>query len=273
VSPRPDPWKARTFKAIGWALLVAALVLGISFTPLAAIIPVFLGYTCLRRSKKFAVEFGEAVVEKDTRAPVLYLRSFQDEEGDSTLAGQFKNIWASGRDLADTVPPVGIREQDALGHVLRKIGPYIALGKPGEGVPELGSTKLYVPNESWQATVLDLLARSRLIIFRAGQTEALRWELTELVKRVNPLKVAMILPVTDESYLRFVGWANSILPGALPQDYPASRIIVFDEKWRPSYVPRGPTLTKTFAPFFAQNQVIVNETFWEQFLEHNGVRW
>ena len=237
ASPSPQPAKARTFRVIGWLFLVAALILGISFTPLAAIVPLFLGYTCLRRAKKFALGASDR------------------------------------RDLAQTVPPVGIREQDALGHVFRKIGPYVALGKPGEEAAELGSTKLYVPNESWQKTILDYFAKSRLIIFRAGQTEGLRWELNELVKSVDPSKVVMILPVRDDAYSRFLEWANTILPSALPRSYPDSRVAVFDDKWRPSYLVPGRTLTKTFAPFFARNRVAIKETFWEQILEHNGLRW
>jgi len=274
ASPRSSVSRARAFKVVGWAFIAAALVAGIMFTPLAGIIPLFFGYLCLRRVKKFVVKSGKEVIEKDTRSPVLYLRSFQDEEEDSSVVNYFRSAFASNRrDLAKTVPPAGIREQDALGHVFRKIGPYIALGKPGEELPELGSSKLYVPNESWQKTVLDFFTRSKLIIFRAGETEGLRWELTELVKRVDPVKVVMLLPVGDEGYSRFCRWANSILPTALPQEYPASRIVVFDGKWRPAYLAPGRTLTKTFAPFFAQNRVVVRETFWEQILEHNGLRW
>src|SRR6266436_3440627 len=90
--PSQGAVKARTFKAIGWTFLVAAFILGISFTPLAAIVPVFLGYICLRRAKKFVVESGKAMIEKDPRSPILYLRSFQDEEEDSSIVGQFNNI-------------------------------------------------------------------------------------------------------------------------------------------------------------------------------------
>lgn len=272
----PNPSKARTFKVIGWLFIVAAFILGISFTPLQLFVPVplYLGYTCFRRAKKFAVGSGEAAIAKDTRPPILYLRSFQDEEEESTLLGQFKNVAASNRkNLAKGVPTSGIREQDALGHVFRKVGPYVALGKPGEKLPELGSTKLYVPNESWQETILDFFAGSKLIIFRAGQTKGLKWELNELVNKVDPLKVAMILPVRDEAYAGFLGWANAILPSALPRDYPAGRLVVFDDQWRPSYIAPGRTLTKTFAPYFAQNRIAVKETYWEQMVEWNGLRW
>jgi len=255
--------------------MAIAFVAGLMFTPLAAVVPLFLGYLCLRQAKKFIADTGEAAIKNDPRAPVLYLRSFQDEADDRSIPGQVKSAFSTSnsRDLAKTVPPLGIREQDALGHVFRKIGPYIALGKPDEPLDELGSSKLHVPSESWQATVLDLFTRSKLVIFRAGQTEGLRWELTELVRRVNPLQIVMILPVKDEDYSRFVGWANSVLPNALPRDFPSSRIVVFDEMWRSSYVAQGRTLTQSFAPFFARNGLAVKETYWEKILEHNGIRW
>jgi hypothetical protein len=272
----PDPSKARTFRVIAWLFIGAAIILAISFPPLelVMIVPVYLGYTCFRRAKKFAVGSGETAIAKDTRPPILYLRSFQDEEKESTLLGPLKNVAASNRkNLARGVPTSGIREQDALGHVFRKVGPYVALGRPGEKLPELGSAKLYVPDESWQNTIRDFSARSKLIIFRAGQTEGLQWELKELVDKVDPLKVAMILPVRDEAYAGFLGWANAILRIPLPQDYPAGRLVVFDDQWRPSYIAPGRTLTKTFAPFLAQNRIVVKETYWEQMMEWNGLRW
>jgi hypothetical protein len=63
------------------------------------------------------------------------------------------------------------------------------------------------------------------------------------------------------------------LPSALPRDYPAGRLVVFDDQWRPSYIVRRRTLTKTFAPFFAQNRIVVKETSWERIVEQNGARW
>ena len=63
------------------------------------------------------------------------------------------------------------------------------------------------------------------------------------------------------------------MPIALPQEYPSSRMMIFDEKWNPSCLRQGQTLAKSFSPFLEQNGISVKETYWEKFLEHNGIRW
>ncbi len=197
--------KARAYKTAGWMLMIFALLISFALTPLVGAVPLFIGYLILRKGKKYSVEGGESVLKRDTRPPVLYLRSFNDEVEDRSMAKYVKNISTSNKkDLALTMPSVGFREQDALGYVFRKIGPYIALGKPGEKLPELGSSKIYVPNESWQNAIRDYFKKSILIIFRAGKTEGLKWELQELVQTVAPRKIVMILPVSDDEYLSFI---------------------------------------------------------------------
>lgn len=266
--------KARTYKTAGWVLIIIGFLISIPLTPLVGAVPLFIGYLLLRKGKKYSVEGGEVIMKNDNRSPVLYLRSFNDEVEDRSMTKYVKSLSISNKkDLALTVPPIGFREQDALGYVFRKVGPYIALGKPGERIPELGSSKIYVPNESWQSTIREFFRKSKLIIFRAGKTEGLKWELKELVQTVKPQKIVMILPVKDEDYSIFIQWANPIMLIALPQEYPSSRMVIFDEKWNPSCLRQGQTLTKSFAPFLEQNGISVRETYWEKILEHNGIRW
>jgi hypothetical protein len=220
-----------------------------------------------------SIKRGEAVLRDDARPPVVYLRSFKDEEIESAALHRFKNFGLHKAMLADTVPNNGVQEQDALGYVFRKIGPYIALGRPNEELPELGSSKLYVPNNEWQDTVRDLLNRSRLVIFRAGITDSLKWELAEIVRTVKPRQLLAILPVRESDYVSFIRWANSIVPVPLPATSPCSRLVKFDDTWTPSFLRRGRTLTQSLLEFFEQNEIIITETYWEKIIEHNGLRW
>jgi hypothetical protein len=251
--------------------VVAAAVL--SLPVLVIVLPIYLGYLLLRRGRKHSVESGEAELARDARSPVLYLRSFQDEEAERSILYRFRQGLSDKTWLADTTPNNGIQEQDALGYIFRKIGPYIALGKPGETLPELGSAKIYAANENWQQKIRHFLATSRLIIFRAGRTEGLKWELQQIVQTVQPVKFVLLLPAKPHEYASFTQWANGVMPVAFPEAYPDSRIVVFDHAWTPSYVPRGRTLTKSFQPLFTQNGIAIRESFWERFLEHNGLRW
>lgn len=271
---KQSPIKAKAYRAAGVTSAFAALGMGLAFTPLASVVPAYAAYLLLRRAKKHTVVDGDTVLREDTRPPVLFLRSFADETSQQAVLHRFKRIALPEKTwLALGVPNNAVQEQDALGHVFRKIGPYVALGKPGEELPELGSAKMYVPNAAWQERVRTLIGTSRLIVFQAGRTEGLRWELNELVKTVNPVMLLVILPVTTDDYASFVQWANLVLPRPLPSEYPSSRIVVFDRQWTPAWLPPRQSLTESLAPFFKRNGLTVTETFWEKTLEHTGLRW
>lgn len=98
-------------------------------------------------------------------------------------------------------------------------------------------------------------------------------ELAEIVQTVGPRKVLMILPVREQDYLSFIQWANSVMPKRLPEGFPSSRLVKFDDAWTPSYLPHGRTLTQSLAQFFEQNGIILKESYWQKILEHNGLRW
>jgi len=272
--PAPNPAKARTFRIAAWAVLIVGGVIAIATgLDLLLIVPAYVGYLLFRRAKRYAVGSGEAALAGDARAPILYLRSFVDEE---TAEGAFHRFGKFGvpqeRWLAQSTPCNAVQEQDALGYLFRRIGPYIALGRPGEELPELGSHKIYVVHEAWMDTVRRYLAGARLVIFSAGKTEGLRWELGEVVRAVDPTKIVLILPVDDGDYASFIAWANSILVRPLPKDYPG-RIILFDAAWGPSCLARGRYVAETFAPFLTRSGIAVKLTYWEKILEHNGIRW
>ena len=271
---KQSPIKAKAYRAAGVASAVAAVGLGLAFTPLASVVPTYAAYLLLRRGKKHTAAGADTVLSQDARAPVLYLRSFKDETVQQAVLHRFTRAALPERTwLAATVPNNAVQEQDALGYVFRKVGPYVAIGKPGEELPELGSAKMYVPDAEWQARVRTLISTSRLIVFQAGRTQGLRWELNELVKTANPVALLVILPVTTEDYASFVQWANAVLPRPLAPVDPPSRLMVFDRQWTPMWLPPGRSLTDSLAPFFSQNGLAVTETFWEKTLEHNGLRW
>lgn len=268
-----SPGRANLLKVTGVLVLVVAVAVGLA-NPLFAIIPCYIAYLLLRRGKKHAVKIGDSVLKDDARPPVIYLRSFKDESLESSVFQRFKGLASSDKTwLAATVPNNGIQEQDALGYVFRKIGPYIALGKPGEELPELGSSKLYTSNDEWQNFIRAFFEKSRLVVFRAGLTASLKWELAEIVHAVSPQKVLMILPLKAADYRGFIQWANSIMPTRLSEDYPTSRLVKFDSDWTPSYLPQGRTITESLRPFFEENGIVLRESYWEKILETNGLRW
>ena len=45
----------------------------------------------------------------------------------------------------------------------------------------------------------------------------------------------------------------------------------FDESWRSTTLPQRTSIKQTLAPFFAQNGIELRSSFFEDFLEHNGL--
>ena len=72
----------------------------------------------------------------DKRSPVLYLRAFRHDTLSSKIIGlPFTNT------LADTT------EEEQIAKVMNEIGPFIAIGRPGEERKLLGATRIYVDDK------------------------------------------------------------------------------------------------------------------------------
>lgn len=101
--------------------------------------------------------------------PIFYLRSF----------GLDQRFARSISALLGTA-------EDRTMLLLRKIGPVIAIGRPGETLPSLGAARLYISDNLWRQKVADILSVSQLVLWTTGVGEGLRWELDHIVKRVPP---------------------------------------------------------------------------------------
>ena len=76
---------------------------------------------------------------------------------------------------------------------MNEIGPFVALGRPGELLPEIGA-RTYTSNDEWQSRVLNLMSRAKLIVLRAGDTPSFLWEFEAVTKHVKPECVIVLLP-------------------------------------------------------------------------------
>jgi hypothetical protein len=106
----------------------------------------------------------------------------------------------------------------------------VAVGRPGEKLPQAGARRLYLPDEKWQEGVLDLIERSSLVVLVLGSAQGLLWELRQTVRKVQPRELLLIVPIGAEKYAEFRDtvakefdlagqeWSSSTLP-----DYPFPR--------------------------------------------------
>jgi hypothetical protein len=168
----------------------------------------------------------------DPRPPVVYLRSFQDDE---------VTYYRQGETL-----------EELLMAVFRKVGPFVAIGRPNEKLPPLGAARFQIPGEDWKQTATELMDRAGLIVLRPGETDGVLWEVRAIMERLKstgPRKLLITLVPELEAgrkssrkgniaermrrYERFRELTKSLFPCPLPPIGEKALFIGFEADWSP----------------------------------------
>lgn len=122
--------------------------------------------------------------DKDTiKAPfVLYLRSFMDDK----IAKKRISVVNDVRS-----------EEEVLVGVLSDIAPVYAIGDPKDKKMPLGASRIYVDDEHWKSTVIDMMNRSVVVVLRLGKTDSFWWEVETAVKNIPLDKVMFVVPESN----------------------------------------------------------------------------
>ena len=174
------------------------------------------------------------------RRPIFYLRSFALDE--QLARPTFLERYFGTR-------PFSTIEQQVT-TLLRRLGPVIAIGRPGEKLPPLGAARFYVSDELWQSKVADVVKASQLVVWASGLSEGLGWEIAHLVKEIDPKQFVLWAhphllrrspAETEAEWTKFLGKFGSIFPQPLPEKLGDARFFLFDSKWNP--IPVAPRLS------------------------------
>lgn len=196
----------------------------------------FVGVWLHRLGRRLRAPSAEERLARDPRPPVLYLRSFR---ADSKAARH-----TSG----SLIPLYGVAtEEEQVAMAVDCIGPLLAIGQPGERLPQLGASRIYVGDSSWQAKVRELIRSSALVLLRVGQTEGLRWEVGTCVREGDPERTVFLLPKKRKVYDEFRQTTAEFFSHALP-DLPQvgllrrakgsiGGVLWFERGWRPCITP------------------------------------
>jgi hypothetical protein len=184
----------------------------------------------LLRAKRYTAPTALALLERDPRPPVLYFRSFTADR--VTAKGVVFSSWFS--------------EEEQLARVLRGVGPFVAIGQPGEVLPALGAARLYVGDAEWRRVVAQLTARAAVVLLRTGASPGLVWELENAVRRLRPEQLVLLVPRDARLSEEFRRRAQWVLPRGLPPLDGRGRrrlfrgslqaVVVFDAQWTPAVV-------------------------------------
>ena len=203
--------------------------------------------------QRHGLEDAEEVLANDKRSPILYLRSFGDEVDENGIVNGLTAMF--GRAVGGVGIGWGRQEQEALAGFLKRIGPYITVGRPGESLPDVGAAWKWIEDDHWKLEVGKLVKRACLIVVHAGRSDGLKWEFQHLVKNVDPKKILLIVPRKKGDYLQFRDWVTAILPKALPQKIPPGLLVIFNKSWQPQVLKSGNDLLAILYPFFKQNNI------------------
>lgn len=130
------------------------------------------------------------------KPPVLLLRSFTDD-----VAGIPSNMLLSRLFWRRK------RLEEMIGGELTRAGPFVAIGKPGETLPQIGASRLYLADSEWQAVVQSYIARSEPVIVIAGKTHWVQWELANVIAQDRVAKLLIVFPRITEAE-RAERWQN-----------------------------------------------------------------
>jgi hypothetical protein len=164
----------------------------------------------------------QSVLVKDSRDPVLYLRSFYDDYDEIS---KYQNKKTPEENLAS---------------VLRELGPVIAVGKPGDSeLPFLGATRVYLKDANWKPHVERLMEISKLVVIHPDLSLGVLWELEAVKRLVQPDKLLIsflhwqAFGLNSESYKRFSDTFQQLFGHALPLGRHNTTFVYFESDWSP----------------------------------------
>ncbi len=148
---------------------------------------------------KKAVRFGQGFMRRslveaqgsDRRAPILFLRSFLDDQVALQSGPMGLEQWQFD----------GTSRHLSLDHLIAEegvaFGPTVALGNPDDPAPPYGVARGYFDHADWQAAAAQLCADASAIIFVLDSTEGVAWEINHIASRGHAAKTLFLLAPGD----------------------------------------------------------------------------
>jgi hypothetical protein len=149
---------------------------------------------------------ADTVLALDGRAPVIYLRSFRDDEAmvgrpirftfDAFRWSSMLTEYTRGGLLRVMFQHGKVRLEQAIEDEVSAIGPFIAIGEPHESHPDFGATRAYFEgdDEAWRSAVQSWIERAALVVVVPGQTKGLGWELGTIQAAGSTSKLLLLFP-------------------------------------------------------------------------------
>ena len=140
----------------------------------------WLGFFLLVRARRYFQIDADSLLAVDRRPPILFLRSFDDDEK--------QRFTRSDKAFLD------FSLETRLSNHFSRFGPFVAIGSPKETVPQLGAARVLLSDEEWQPRVLGWMQEAGLIIMYSGKTHWVNWELRQVVENECATRLILMFP-------------------------------------------------------------------------------
>jgi hypothetical protein len=163
-----------------------------------------------------AAKIYQDVREWDARAPILFLRAFdQDDAKLPALTRDWFVKFPSGVGSPRTPDEILLEHASPY-------GPVIAVGDPRDPTPPLGAARIFAPGQglAWQDIVKGLVGGSRAIVMCPKDTQGVKWELETIANlgaRARTIYLANPELPADTNERLFARLAPDGAPPATPQ--------------------------------------------------------
>jgi hypothetical protein len=258
-------WGQAVVSGVLVAVLLASALVVLSrgnvlgwFLILLAITPTFTTVRCLKSRSANMLRLED--LDNDTRAPILYLRPFTQDNAlisSGPLLFNFYDLsccWDRLRRWPGIISAYSAfytfkwTFEQLLAAKTRDLGPLVAFGQPG-APPIMGAHNLYV-GEDWQDRVADLCEQAQLVVLAAGGTPGIIWEVNFMVKNLDPTKCLIFVErsryrwwwpfwlkgTRRKLWKKFRALSKDSFPVPLPETLAGSAFVGFDAGWAPKLV-------------------------------------
>jgi hypothetical protein len=172
-----------------WFILSEYWLLGTVAFFILALISVLMFFI----AESLLVPSVEEIMLKDTRPPVVYLRTF-DIDDNVVVDKVAPHLSVTGRKDID---------MESFLEPLNAVGPLISIAKPGPGaeagIYKIGAYRECFATKDWQATVTRWLEQAGMVIIAPGVSPGIKWELNEVKKRFTLDSVIILIPPKYQS--------------------------------------------------------------------------
>jgi FHA domain len=170
-----------------------------------------LGCFLLIRARRYFQVSADSLLAVDKRKPILFLRSFEDDEK--------VNFNSSETALLD------FSLETRLSNHFTYFGPFIAIGSPKEPLPQIGAARTILSDAEWQPRVMAWMSAASAIVMYSGKSQWVTWELAKVVNTERVAKLILMIPEVK-------GWRSAIRSKDIAARMELARQAFMNTKWR-----------------------------------------